>query len=87
MGKELKTSLSDPLSKWVNGQAAKKGYGSAGQFVVEVLRPEKAMEAREQIDALLIESLNSGPSTPTTRQDRKEIRQAGKRRSLGRQKN
>ena len=86
MGKELKISLPDPLGKWVKGQVAKKGYGSPAQFVADVLRREKALEARERIDALLIASLESGPSTPMTTRDWEEIRQAGRRRFLERRK-
>jgi len=86
MGKELKISVPDPLGKWVKRQVAKKGYGSADQFVADVLRREKSLEARERIDALLVESLESGPSTPMTPRDWEEIRQAGRRRFFERRK-
>ena len=86
MAKEMKISLPDPLGKWVKGQVEKKGYGSPDQFVAELLRREKALEARERIDALLLESLDSGPSTPMTAKDWQELREIGKRRFLERRK-
>jgi hypothetical protein len=45
------------------------------------IHPPKAYTA-EQIDDILIESLNSGPATPMTAEDWKRIREAGRRRVL-----
>ena len=82
----MNVSLPSPLKKWVERQVAKKGYGTADEFVVEMLRREQALEARERIDALLIEALDSGESTPMTEKDWERIRVAGRRRFHARQK-
>jgi Arc/MetJ-type ribon-helix-helix transcriptional regulator len=74
MSEKIHFTLPTPLRKWVQRQAASRGYASADHFVVELLRREKALEARQRIDAILLEALESGPSTPMTSKDWREIR-------------
>jgi antitoxin ParD1/3/4 len=85
MDSTMNISLPEPLKKWVERQVAKKGYGTADEFVVEMLRREQAQEAREQVDALLIAALGSGGSTPMTEKDWERIHVAGRRRFHARQ--
>jgi Arc/MetJ-type ribon-helix-helix transcriptional regulator len=86
MSKKIHFTLPSPLGKWVQTQAERRGYTSPDHFVAELLRREKALEARQRIDAMLIEALESGPSTPMTSKDWNEIRQTGRRRFLERRK-
>jgi len=86
MSEMMHISLPSPLKKWVDRQAAKKGHSTSDEFILDMLRREQATEARERIDAILIESLDSGPSTPMTAKDWQNIRAAGRRRFNARRK-
>ena len=57
--------------------------GSAGQFNAKARQLSKT---RERIDALLVKSLESGPSTPMKAKDWRDIRDAGRRIFLERLK-
>ena len=86
MKNTMNISLPSPLKKWVDRQIAAKGYRSADEYFLEVLRRQQEIETREQIDAKLIEALDSGESTPMTAKDWARIRAAGRRRFLARRK-
>ena len=79
MIEEMNISLPSPLKKWVERQATKQGYGTANKYVLDVLRREKALEARDKIDAKLLQAINSGPSAPMTATDWNHIRTEGRR--------
>ncbi len=86
MSSKFNISIPSPLKKWVDRQAADKGYPSADDFVLEVLRREQALEQREKIDAKLTAAINSGPSAPMTSKDWDHIRLVGRRRARERRK-
>ena len=86
MDTNFNISLPPQMKKWVERQVAKKRYSTADELVLEALRQEQAREAREQIDALLIEAINSGESTPMTGKDWERIRAGGRRRFQARRK-
>ncbi|HUO10790.1 MAG TPA: type II toxin-antitoxin system ParD family antitoxin [Phycisphaerae bacterium] len=86
MANKFNISIPSPLKKWVDKQAAEKGYGTADKFVLEVLQREQALEQREKIDARLIEAIESGPSTPMTAIEWERIRAAGRRRARERRR-
>ncbi|AGA27527.1 type II toxin-antitoxin system ParD family antitoxin [Singulisphaera acidiphila] len=59
-------------------------YASENEVIEEALRllelrDQKHAEDKERIEALLIEGLDSGPSTPMTTQDWDDIEREGKR--------
>jgi Arc/MetJ-type ribon-helix-helix transcriptional regulator len=86
MADKMNIKLPSPLKKWIDRQAARKGYKTPDQFVLEMLRREKALESHEKIDAKLLEALESGPSTPMTTRDWDHIRVAGRRLARERRK-
>jgi antitoxin ParD1/3/4 len=86
MESTMNISLPSPLKKWVERQVAKRGFGTADEFVIDMLRREQAHEAREKIDALLVEAIDSGESSPMTEGDWEKIREAGRRRFHARRK-
>jgi antitoxin ParD1/3/4 len=81
MRTSMNISLPAPLKAWIEQQVANGGYSTASEYVREVLRRQQAEHARTQIDARLTEAIDSGPSTPLTRQDWKNIRDKGIKRA------
>lgn len=70
----MNISLPDPLKKFVDGQIAKGKYSSASEYVRELIRADEKRKAEEQLEALLLEGLNS-EETAMTSADWKVIRE------------
>jgi antitoxin ParD1/3/4 len=82
----MHVSLPMPLKQWVEGQVASKGYGTASEFVRDLLRQEQERQAQSRIDSRLTDAINSGPSTPMTRQDWQDIARECAKRARSRRK-
>ena len=76
----MNISLPPTLKEWVEQQVYRRGFGTASEYIRQVLREEKERQVRQQVDAALIEGIESGPSTPMTRKDWDDIRREGRRR-------
>lgn len=81
----MNISLPPTLKEWVEEQVNRRGFGTASEYIRQVLREEQERQVRQRIDAALIEGIESGPSTPMTRKDWDDLRQEG-RRSLAKRK-
>ncbi len=82
----MNISLPATLREWVDDQVNRRGFGTASEFIRQLLREEQERQVRERTDAALIEGIESGPSTPMTAKDWKDIRQEGRRRLAKRKK-
>lgn len=62
----MNISLPDPLKKFVDGQIAQGRYSSASEYIRELIRADEKRKAEEQLEAKLLEGLNSpeGELTP-----------------------
>lgn len=80
MRSTLNISLPKPLKQFVEQQVASGAYSTASEYVREVLRKEQVEKTRAEIDAKLIEGLDSGPATKMTKQDWEWIRREGMKR-------
>jgi antitoxin ParD1/3/4 len=69
----MNISLPDPLKQFVDRQIAQGRYSSVSEYVRELLRADEKRKAEEQLEAQLLEGLNS-PKTALTAADWKEIR-------------
>ena len=76
----MNISLPRTLKNWVDEQVRRRGFGTASEFVRQMLREEQQRELSQRIDAALVEGIESGPSTPMTAQDWDDIRREGRRR-------
>ena len=76
----MNISLPPTLKDWVDQQVSRRGFGTASEFVRQMLREEQQRELRQRIDTALIEGIESGPSTPMTSKDWDDIRREGRRR-------
>ena len=61
----MNISLPESLRNWVEEQVEKGGYGSASEFIREVLRKARKRAEREELQELLMEGLRSEPVTMT----------------------
>jgi antitoxin ParD1/3/4 len=68
-------SLPETVREFIEAQAAEGGYHSASEYVHALVREAQKRKAREKVEALLLEGLNSGEPTPMTPQDWDDLRQ------------
>lgn len=61
----MNISLPDPLKQFVDGQIAQGRYSSASEYVRELIRADEKCKAQEQLEAKLLEGLNSPESELT----------------------
>lgn len=61
----MNLSLPDPLKQFVDGQIAQGRYSSASESVRELIRADKKRTAEDQLEAKLLEGLNSAESALT----------------------
>ena len=62
----MNISLPDPLKRFVDGQVAQGRYSSASEYVREFIRADEKRNAEEQLEAKLLEGLNSPESELTS---------------------
>jgi len=62
----MNISLPDSLRQFVDGQVATGRYSSVSEYVRELIRADEKRKAEEQLEAKLLEGLNSaeGDLTP-----------------------
>ena len=70
----MNVSLPEPLRDFVEEQVQTGGYGTASEYVRELLREAQKQQAQERLELLLLEGLNS-PASEMTALDWQEIRQ------------
>mgnify|MGYP001574139876 CR=1 FL=1 len=61
----MNISLPDPLKQFVDGQIAQGRYSSASEYMRELIRADEKRKAEEQLEAKLLEGLNSVESVLT----------------------
>ena len=56
----MNISLPESMKAWIDEQVAAGGYGTASEFFRQLIREAQQQLTREQIDAKLLEALESG---------------------------
>jgi antitoxin ParD1/3/4 len=59
----MNVSLPDDLKEYVELQT-QHGYSTPSEYIRELIREDRKRRAREKLDALLLEGLNSGDPVP-----------------------
>ena len=59
-------ALPEPLTEFVQAEAARRGYPSAAQYVEDLVQAEQRRQAAERLDQLLLDGLNSGEPIEVT---------------------
>jgi antitoxin ParD1/3/4 len=80
MRASLNVSLPQPMRDWIESQVAAGGYGTASEFIRQLLRAEQQRQLRHGIDANLLDALDSGEPTPMTEDDWQRLRREGRKR-------
>lgn len=65
---QLKVSLPEPLGEFVVEQAAKSGKQTAEAYVTSLVREARHREVLKEVEAKLIEGLESGEPIPVTKE-------------------
>jgi antitoxin ParD1/3/4 len=79
----MKISLPESLTAFVEQQVASGKYADAEQYLRALIEADQKQKAREHLEALIQEGLDSGPATEMTAQDWEHIRQEGLARVRG----
>ena len=59
-------SLPESLREFVERQVAEEGYSTASEYLRKLVREEQKRKAKEKLEALLLEGLNSGAPIEVT---------------------
>ena len=70
----MNISLPDQLKEFVDVQVDSGRYSSVSEYIRDLIRDDERRKAREKLEALLLEGIQSGEPTEMTRQDWNEIR-------------
>jgi antitoxin ParD1/3/4 len=80
----LNISLPEPLRDFVNAQVAKGNYGTASEYLRELIRDAQRREAERELEAKLLEGLRS-EAREMTADDWAELRRRVHERHAARQ--
>jgi antitoxin ParD1/3/4 len=85
----MNLSLPVDLKRWVDDQVKSGGYGTASEYLRDMLRRARERQTRRRIDATLVEAVESGADTVMDDADwtsiMKSARAEAAKRAKGRQ--
>jgi antitoxin ParD1/3/4 len=70
----MNISLPDPMKQYVEEQVTAGAYSSASEYVRELVRADQKRNAKEQLEQLLLNALNSGDPIEITPEMVDEVR-------------
>ena len=82
----MNVSLPDDLKKWVDEQVEEGGYGTASEYLRDILRRARERQLRHRIDGMIIEAVESGATTVMNDRDWDSIRNAARAQATGKTK-
>jgi antitoxin ParD1/3/4 len=62
----LNISLPEPMRAYVDQQVAQGGYSTASEYIRQLVREDQKRAAKERLEVLLMEGIESGPSVEIT---------------------
>ncbi len=65
----MNISLPDEMKAFVESRLTQDGYASASEYLRALIREDQRRKAKQELEAKFREALESGPSTPMTRED------------------
>jgi len=77
----LNVSMPGAMKKYVQERVASGGYGNTSEYVRDLIRAEQKQRAKAELEALIMEGLNSGPSTEMTAEDWERLRERVRQRA------
>jgi antitoxin ParD1/3/4 len=73
-------SLPEPLRQFIESEVSRGNYGSASEYVREMVREKQKASAQERLEALLLEGLESGEPIKVTEEYLAQRREMLKRK-------
>jgi antitoxin ParD1/3/4 len=77
MRSSMNVSLPAPLKSWIEQQVTERGFSTASEFVRDLLRREQAAATIAEIEAHLLDAIESGPPRKMDRKAWNRIRSEG----------
>jgi antitoxin ParD1/3/4 len=71
----INISLPESMKAYIEEQVTSGGYGTVSEYIRELIRQDRKRKAKEHLEALLLEGLDSGSATAMTDRDWEDIRQ------------
>jgi antitoxin ParD1/3/4 len=71
----LNISLPEPMRAYVDAQVAQGGFSTASEYIRQLVREDQKRAAKERLESLLMEGVESGPASEMTAADWDELRQ------------
>lgn len=65
----MNISLPEEMKAFVEEQIKQGGYSTVSEYLRELIRDAQKQAAKDRLEKLLLEGLDSGPATPMTRED------------------
>jgi antitoxin ParD1/3/4 len=78
MRSTMNVSLPADLKRWVDQQVEEGGYGTASEYLRDVLRRARERKQRRQIDAMLVEAVQAGATIEMDDADWSSIRKTAR---------
>lgn len=72
--KSMNISLPESMRTYVEEQIKNGDYGTASEYVRDLIRRDRASKEQNKLESLLLEGLNSGEATVITESDWADIR-------------
>ncbi len=76
---KVQVSLPEPLRRFIDGLVAEGAFKDPSEYLQTLVDRDRQAREKARIEALLIEGLDSGPSTPMTADDWDAIECEGRR--------
>lgn len=73
----MNISVPESMKEFIEDEVSSGGYGTASEYVRELVRDAKKQKEEERIEKLLLEAVESGPASPMTKKDWEAIKQRG----------
>ncbi|MBL8824664.1 MAG: type II toxin-antitoxin system ParD family antitoxin [Planctomycetia bacterium] len=71
----LNISLPKVLKRYVQQRVRHGGYGNTSEYVRELIRTEQKQRAHAELEAMLLEGIQSGPATEMTKANWNKLRE------------
>jgi antitoxin ParD1/3/4 len=71
----LNISLPEGMKSFIEAKVKSGGYGTASEYIRELIREAQWREAREEIEVKLLQAVQSGRLTEMTKEDWDELRE------------
>jgi antitoxin ParD1/3/4 len=80
----MNISLPDPMKQYVEEQVSAGGYSSASEYVRELVRADQKRRAKDELEQILLNAMNSGDPVEVTPEMVEEVKERLRARAVQR---